>query len=1039
MINLYRHGMSWTADGAFVNEGIEGIHIKDICNWGVDSPFIPMFETKDIENVPVRFGILSKNDDVNKHIHIKLVNAPYKIKFEKTDDGYKESKVASSSYNSTKPTYIQLFDDRLASEEQMNNNSIFDVYDIKEDKDRFAIACSKDSVQPLHFRVTPGEVEINYKKYKEARGINKKTEFKNLLTQWSKFSIVNSNKDGGISLWVGNNDISKKRFVLPESSLKSANLSPDKMQEANVAQFQVQDDTVQVGKYWTSTVANMLTEYTAKELANKVAKHTGDKAQVFKLAIDELVNEGKLHKDSKLVYEKNGESLSALDNILSLSPVNGDRKYNLKAKEIHNNVTEGLMSYPFDAIEFSPDVMSVFAYPFIKNMAVSEDTIGLSRFEMFKMGEDYYNQMPSAYRNTYKEMDNLLANDMSQKATEILKSVEKASGKILFDGSELTKEGKEIYTLLAADITKFLIVSSLAPKIKPLSNSAMLEYNLSELSNVDLNSLNLQYEVSPEASAKALISKIKSGLNSIPKDSQDLFVSNLTDRISSINSDAINVAKLIVEKTESGLDWRIDAAKDVGDWENLDAGRIDVDKNKNGILAFWNRFNNAVHKYNPRSYIIGELTDWNEKDMPKSQFLQRAGFTTMSDYEHFFSTLPALYGENDEGKHENNFAETVNKKLDAYFNTGTLEHLNFSHRFVGNQDKPRISHLMATKVSAFNDDKGAAVSNVLKEAIVSTPEYQQMNDSDKSAIINTLEKLQNGEHTVQGYNRKYDAENFGIRPFDFTLDDIVEDAIADYPNFREFAKAHPDKVRYMKANALKNALLPAMKKYRSILFSMVALPGTPTNYAGDELGMTGWETFCKNEKQENRNAIRWDMLANSDYTFVKDYYENDLKPLFNIRNKEAASALVNGTTQPLHNQQIKGGGEAVAFYRYNDKTDAICILHGQGYGNDPKDMGKDAYLSSIKLGGLKSGLPVGTIYKNALNNERYKVVNAFEIKKLADNGKDTVDEIPLGNAGVILLREKDFNNNTVSFKGKVLNPYVKLANLKYNLNSARNK
>lgn len=1032
MIEMYKRGMSWTADGAFVNEGIEGCHIKDICNWGIESPFVTMFETKDIANVPVRFGVLSKNNAVNKHLHIKLVNAPYKINFVKGDDSYREAKVSSCSYDETKPTYIQLFDDRLASEEQMNDNkSIFDVYDLKEDADRLAIACSKDSVQPLHFRVSPMEVKLNYRKHREARKNNKNTEFKNQLTQWSKFSIVNSNKDGGVSLWVGNNDISKKRFLLPEHSLKTSDISKEKRAEVIAAINQVQDDTVQVGKYWTSSVANLLTEYTAKELQQRVSQSgLTNKSIAYQNAIEDMVQEGKLHKDAKMIFEKNGEKYSPLENMLAVSPVNNQRKYSLKAKELQENVTSGLMFYPLDAIEFSPDVMSVFAYPFIKNLAVTEDTIGVNRYDLFKKGDEYYNKMPQAYRQTYQLMDNLYANEMTQKATSILKEVEQISGKKLFAGEDLTQEGREIFTLLANDITKFLVVSSLAPTIKPLPNNDMLEYNLADLAKVDLNSLNLQFESTPEDTAKLLISKIKNGLNSIPTELEASFVKMLSDRVVKMDSDSINVAKLIVEKTESGLDWRIDAAKDVGDWENLEAERFDSEKNKDGILGFWNKFNTNVRKYNPRSYIIGELTDWHQ--MNKQNFIQKSGFTTMSDYEFFFSTLPALYGQNDEGSHYDDFAGTIYDRLNKYFDSGIVDNLNFQHRFVGNQDKPRIGHLMSVDVNAFNANKGGVVRQIMQKAIESTPEYKEMYDGDRAALIDALNNLQEGFHTVSGKNKTYDPENFGIRPFDFVIEDIVNDAIANNPNFRNYAKANPDKVKYLKANTLKG-MLEGLSKYRSILFAMVGLPGTPTNYAGDEFGQTGWETFCKNEKQENRNAVRWDWLENSNYDFIKQFYEKDIKPVLNIRNKEAASALVNGTTQPLNAQKLNEGGTAVAFYRYNDKTDAIVVLHGKGYGAKPHEKGEDVSLSKIDLGGLVSGLPKGAIYRNALNNERYKVCdNGYEIKKLADDGNNTLDKIPLGNAGIILLREKDFNGKKLSFKG-VANPNVILANLKYNI------
>ena len=87
---------------------------------------------------------------------------------------------------------------------------------------------------------------------------------------------------------------------------------------------------------------------------------------------------------------------------------------------------------------------------------------------------------------------------MTSKAKEILRTLEDKTGKTLFDGDDLTDLGKEFYSFVANDIAKFLVVSSLAPKIKPMNNLDALEYDVDELASVDLNKLNLQYENSPQ-------------------------------------------------------------------------------------------------------------------------------------------------------------------------------------------------------------------------------------------------------------------------------------------------------------------------------------------------------------------------------------------------------------------------------------------------------------------------------------------------------------------------------------------------------------
>ena len=49
------------------------------------------------------------------------------------------------------------------------------------------------------------------------------------------------------------------------------------------------------------------------------------------------------------------------------------------------------------------------------------------------------------------------------------------------------------------------------------------------------------------------------------------------------------------------------------------------------------------------------------------------------------------------------------------------------------------------------------------------------------------------------------------------------------------------------------------------------LPGSPTDFAGDRVGATGYETKAKNYHQQNRNIIQWENLENPLYGFIKEY------------------------------------------------------------------------------------------------------------------------------------------------------------------------
>ena len=354
------------------------------------------------------------------------------------------------------------------------------------------------------------------------------------------------------------------------------------------------------------------------------------------------------------------------------------------------------------------------------------------------------------------------------------------------------------------------------------------------------------------------------------------------------------------------------------------------------------------------------------------------------------------------------------------------------HRFSGNHDKPRILHLFSMDMPKFAQNKGQEMANVLNLGFSKSPEFLSLPQDFQNAIYNAIKTLQKGQKTVNGNHIEFDSENFGVRPFDINIDSVIEEAMAQNNDFAIFAadKNSFSKIDKIKSETLEAMLKDGMERYRALWFALNALPGTPTNYAGDELGMTGWETSSKNEKQENRNALRHDRLENNNYKFIKDYKEK-IDKITNIRKKDGASALANGALIPI----TSPNPNAAAFYRYNDKTDAICIIHNTNFDVSQEEKKfEEIHVNRIDLGGLPNGLKVGTIYVDAMEpGKKYKVTNPYEIKKVDDNDTNKIlEDINLGNAGLILLRESSFDGKKFSFKGRIENPNVKLANTKYN-------
>lgn len=1093
-VESYKRGMGVVVDGAFVNEGVEGIHIKDLMLWGKDSIYKNWFETHNLGDQPLNFGVLPKQDKDYKYIGIKIINGPQKIEFTKNPDGSFNEHVVKNTVDTQKPTFVQIFDSRLASLDQMNNSEPIRQYAKDNTKDTNKINTYKDSVAPYVFRVDSERVAINHDKYKEAcKSSSDKgsTKFRDYLTGWGNFNIVPSNKDGGISLWVGNKDISKFRFMINDDTLQQSEYKPgsDRVdKDFACAQYQVQDNIVQVGKFWTKEVARTLKMHTAMELVKGLKNENADVKSLSK-TIKSLVDKKELPAEARDIIKTPEGQDSALSNML-----NGD--YELRSPKLPVNITDGLMDYPLDAIEFAPDLVSVLGSPYMKKLAPTEDTINNTRYETYKQSFDYFaKHMNGDVGEFYHSVDRFFAKQMTKEATKILQDVQSKNGQdnLLKKDGELTELGKEIYALIAPDIAKFLIVSSLAPEIEPKDNTEFLEYDPKELAEVNSFSLGLYNGANkPKDCAVRLLDRLKSGIKNIDFDKEQRFVGQLADRIEGIDLNVIKASKLIVDRTDSGLEWRIDAAKDVGDWESVSAGALDPDKCWNDTIAFWKKFNHAVREQNPNAYIVGELTDvsakgsdrfYNNGDL-ELKFVQEAGFTTQSNYNYLYSTPHELYGANTEkGNHDGDLTKTMIEKLltgweavstshnPGLLYSGPFDNIMYSHAAMGNHDKPRLLHTFALNMGKFlskgdkDGDKAGAMKDALNRGLEYSSVYQGFGSDFKKIIGNAIDSLSKGKYTF-GENketRTYNPDYFGERPFDANINDVIKEASLQNPKFKEFVDTNKDLVKELKAQTLHGMIEGAMEKHLAALTLMVALPGNPTLYAGDELGETGYAPKCKNESQHNRSRLKHERLKDNNYKFLNDYRDK-VSNIIGLRNKEALSPLVNGHVIPLETQTLLNADgqpskdKAFTLYRYNDKTDIISVFHNRGFSEDPRGAGDGSVkLKKIELGPLRynnttSELPneleAGITYRNALVNDGVEYI-ARNINGHSYVERKDGDYIEFNHAGLVLAREKSRSGKLLTtlndkgqivFKGKIAkNPNVALSNLKFNIPAKANK
>ena len=60
---MFAHGINFVSDGAFVNEGLQGVHFSNVLKWGTESPYFRWFRAENLKNAPLPLGVFPKNTE----------------------------------------------------------------------------------------------------------------------------------------------------------------------------------------------------------------------------------------------------------------------------------------------------------------------------------------------------------------------------------------------------------------------------------------------------------------------------------------------------------------------------------------------------------------------------------------------------------------------------------------------------------------------------------------------------------------------------------------------------------------------------------------------------------------------------------------------------------------------------------------------------------------------------------------------------------------------------------------------------------------
>ena len=900
-VACFNKGKGYVLDGAFTSQGYEGLQFNHALKHP-DSPFKYWFKNPGKDGYSL--GVLSDNKEADKYTGIRIVNPKHS---------------ADYNYDPTMPTYIQFYDTRLASDDQVQDKGkLIKSYDIKNTEDPYEITTWHDATLCNFFEIDPdcptlkGKTEGSLQEWEDSGLLNKI-----LSPNGQPYNFERRGKVAGTTGWDGNIDLVKMNLSNPVSNNK--NLVEGSKQARN--------QMYNVARYWTEETRNALIMNVAENLHNK-------KSGELNRYLNTIEQNFSLEKGS----------LSTISD--SINNGSSNKGYNCKivndSRGGNEIIQEGILNFPMESLNFSPELLGVLSTPYITPRPTATEKAEDSRLDIFKkLKTDKDSELSETMREVYSE-------SIPSFVREILYNIQTKSGnKIkLFEANgdnigTLTPQGKYFVKMAMDDIMNFAISTALfgedgAPEYKNGKADFTSKDNETEGNGkrLSLKKLNV-YESSAQREAEAVAKKIKKGIEKAKTtESFSEFEEYLTNRYANMSTEEYKTAEAIVDKTGAGLNWRFDAAKDVGDFEETREGQISPENVWDDVISFWKPFVKNVRNNNNSSYIVAEVTSlWNYSNLPwgkyenpdkaEAIFYEETGATTGSNYSTFFGAYPKLFGKNiEEGAVQNfrsmhSFRNAAKNFCMPHDSKGHMssEFILNSHVFLDNHDKPRAAHLMGVDPALFWGDfkniadrkkakkilerpyedrmssKAVAVAEKYLEYIDNISDEMGIKQDDKVILENAVRHLARGSSytnvndTSLSHRR---AEAFGSLPFEITIPHVMD--IAD----RMGLSINKKQEKEIENKLHENMVAPYESKMPAIYEMMAGTVGIPTLFAGDDLAQTGSETKSKNWALGCRDLVRHEWLKDPSKKHIQDF-NTRIKQIGLLGNTKGMSALKNGT------------------------------------------------------------------------------------------------------------------------------------------------
>lgn len=1040
-----KNGINIVSDAAFGKTGIASFQFQDVLLRGKASPYWDYYSINNLDNGLIDIGVLPED---TKNIGFKFVNNPN-----------------SSDYDNKKDTYVQIFDKRLVTDEEAKSNKLIMGYkndNVKREDQKDFIGSAR-AVVPYYFPVNPNEL----KGKKDKKFTIDNLEFENYRITKSKYV--------GFDQWDGMQDLVKEKFYMDNFDNLDFNLTQKDYEKRQKGCWKVQDAEILAGAYSTKRVANVIGEDTVSilhkmNLAGKDASYILNAIQKENSGVCNLVKTAPNKVDKESIEES----------------LNGN--YKLKDLDVFANaddyITKELMAVPFETLDVAQSLMAVLSSSAISKRASVECEVGKSRFEVMK-GYNNGDHDVEAYQNvdakdlkSYKATDEMFTQILVPFAKDVLKSIETDDKKI-FNGDNLTTVGRYAIKYMAGDIFRFAMYKALNPEIKPTVDEASgrLYFNLTDdqREGLNLRNINSFNREKPEDDALNVINSIKSGMENITDSDKQELADILKKRFENYDETSLKLASMLIDKAETGLDWRLDAAKDVSNINLLRTHQETYDNVMSNVTRFWNKFGKAVHAQNTHSYIVGEFTDMgdfvelNENVKYPTEYIaemeirKNSKMTSSANYSYLWGLQKCFCPDSakgildDEGTKTNPIGWLMSRFITepgwrsnpGYANSDDIRNINQSYTFTENHDKPRILSVMSLDLvlffSQFDNDEHRKMAAKVVNGDFSNENYSSIDFTKLNAksiamgyrlnqALDTLVKNNKLDASLVSDLRKtigklassYDPQSneaFGVKP--------INDAIVDVLEATESTKSKSGEDKAKIVNSiLEQIIKPAASKYVRLYKMLSTLPGCTTDFLGTSMGMTGWEAVCKNPYQQCRGAIPED---NKLPEWIKTCLLNPIKEIQNMKQRKELNPLIDGDTHALPFAQgdnkvnvakrnVNGKEEEevklASFLRYDQDGNVILNVYSfDGINNTD-------YLNEVK----NSNLELDELVIYDPNNKKDPRFSQFQFKKdtkfklegdkdntyilsYEDNGKAVIKK---AGGGKIILRKEDMNTSIFS-------------------------